>query len=117
MGEINRPHARRGEEGCKLRTYALFKKGCSLEPYLKWVDDQAKCRLMARFRMGVAPLRIEQGRYKANGRNDGSHGIPSEQRMCQVCAGVVGMKYIFYYNVMSTGFCFMHAWSLHLVKP
>ena len=35
--------------------------------------------------MGVAPLRIEQGRYEANGRNDGSHGIPSEQRVCQVC--------------------------------
>ena len=44
---------------------------------------------MSRFRMGVAPLRIEQGRYEANGRNDGSTGIPSEQRICQVCEGGV----------------------------
>ena len=87
LADINRPNAKRGAGGNKLRTYAMFKSECKQEVYLQCVDQQAKWRLMSRFRMGVAPLRIEQGRYEANGRNDGSTGIPSEQRICQVCEG------------------------------
>ena len=85
MAEINRTQARRGEGGNKLRTYALFKNVCKPEMYLTCIHDRAKCSMMSRFRMGVAPLRVEQGRYEANGRYDGSRGIPCDQRVCQVC--------------------------------
>ena len=85
LAEINRPNARHGEGGNKLRTYALFKSECKLEAYLQCTVEQVKWRLMSRFRMGVSPLRIEQGRFEANGLNNGSRGIPCDQRICQVC--------------------------------
>jgi len=85
LTDINKPNAKRGIGGNKLRTYATFKTECKWEAYLNIVHDKAKRRLLAKYRMGVAPLRIEQGRYEANGLNDGSRGIQSSQRICQVC--------------------------------
>ena len=39
--------------------------------------------LIAKLRMGVAPLRIELGRYKRS--DSGERGIPVESRICQCC--------------------------------
>ena len=77
---------RAGIGGNKLRTYATFKalEPYGMEPYLVFVSEPKKRRLLARFRMGIAPLRIERGRYEANGKV-GSRGVPPEERICQHC--------------------------------
>ena len=69
--------------GNKLRTYAQFKafEPYGFEPYLWIVRDRRKLRLLARFRMGIAPLRVETGRYAANG----CRGLPYDQRICEHC--------------------------------
>jgi hypothetical protein len=85
--ELDAERSRHGRGGNKLRTYATFKDAVELEPYLWRVKEIAHRRLIARLRMGVAPLRIELGRYEtstdSNGRS--SVGIPVERRLCQCC--------------------------------
>ena len=67
----------------KLRTYSIFKKDVGvMEPYLKLVDHRSKRSVLARFRMGVLPLRIETGRYELVLNN---RGIPVKFRVCQCC--------------------------------
>ena len=77
---------RAGIGGNKLRTYATFKalEPYGMEPYLVFVSEPKKRRLLARCRMGIAPFRIERGRYEANGKV-GSRGVPPEERICQHC--------------------------------
>jgi len=72
------------EGGSKLRTYAGFKCTVQLEPYLANVSNPAHRRLLSRLRMGVAPLRIETGRFERLGASV-PRGIPVEQRLCLVC--------------------------------
>ena len=74
----------RGQGGNKLRTYALFKENVGLEPYLWRVQESAHRRLISQVRMGVAPLRIELGRYEYAA--PGQRGLPVEERVCQVCS-------------------------------
>jgi hypothetical protein len=68
----------------KLRTYKRFKSVVLMESYLTRVRNRDKRGLLAMLRMGVAPLRVETGRYE---RVDAQHaaGIPFEQRVCLVC--------------------------------
>ena len=47
------------------------------------VSDWRKRSLLTRFRAGVSPLRIETGRYEANG--SGTRGIPAHDRICLCC--------------------------------
>ena len=54
--------------GNKLRTYKTFKHDFITEPY-------------AKFRCGVAPIRIETGRYGAN-------RVPPEARLCMQCSRI-----------------------------
>ena len=61
----------------------MFKEKNELEPYLWRVQDASHRRLIAQLRMGVAPLRIELGRYER--MVDGRIGLPAEERVCQVC--------------------------------
>ena len=48
----------------KLRTYKLFKKTYNTEPYCKVILPLKHRAAFAKFRCGVAPLRIETGRYE-----------------------------------------------------
>ena len=54
--------------GNKLRTYRTFKLDISCELYFK--------TLLSQFRCGVAPLRIETGRYER---------LPVNERICFMC--------------------------------
>ena len=38
-----------------------------MEPYLRYISNINKAKLLAKFRMGVSMLRIETGRYESNG--------------------------------------------------
>jgi len=42
---------------------------------------------MFKFRSGIAPLRIETGRYEAS--RYGQHGLPANERICLCCANGV----------------------------
>ena len=64
--DLHREKAKVGDGGNKLRTYARFKTEIALEPYLIHVHDDRKRALLFKFRAGIAPLRIETGRYECN---------------------------------------------------
>lgn len=59
-----------------LRTYALFKKVFGRENYVVLDMPKYLRSILAQFRCGILPLRIEMGRY---------HGEPVEERICTFC--------------------------------
>ncbi len=81
--ELQRVQARRGAGLNKLRTYRNFKAVFQTEDYVKLVDVRAQRRALAQFRLGVAPIRLETGRYER-----GRH-LPVDQRTCYVCTNAV----------------------------
>ena len=60
----------------KLRTYCTFKRIFSVEPYVYKVFNRAHRLILAPFRNGILPLKIETGRYTQ---------IPIEFRLCMLC--------------------------------
>ena len=87
IGDLDREVAKRGKGGNKLRTYRRFKSDVYTEPYLLYVVDDRKRALLFKFRSGVAPLRIETGRYEAS--KYGQKGLPVHERVCLCCANGV----------------------------
>jgi hypothetical protein len=90
--ELAREVAKSGREedgGNKLRTYALFKSHICREPYLSVLSDSRKRALMFKFRSGIAPLRIETGRYEMVKNPDSSKKSrvrrPVDERICFCC--------------------------------
>ena len=78
-------------ERSKLRIYRLFKNDCFKEKYLS-VNMSGKYKSsFSKFRCGVAPLKIETGRYE---------GVSIENRTCfnNICNvnNVLRMKNMFY---------------------
>lgn len=82
ISKVRRIEAQSGVGLNKLRTYALFKQELSLEPYLEAVTDIRKRVLLTKFRTGVAPLRIETGRYERP-------RIEANLRVCACCGSAV----------------------------
>ena len=64
----------------KLRTYKIFKHAYSTEIYVKCHLPRAHRSALAKFRCGVAPLKIETGRYE---------GLAPELRFCFNCPNMV----------------------------
>ena len=64
--------------GNKLRTYRKFKHSYSTEPYVKIITSKKYRSAYAKFRCGVAPLKIETCRY-------GLNRIPVEERLFESC--------------------------------
>ena len=60
----------------KLRTYVTFKQNVQLEPYVTMNITKQERSLMAQFRCGILPLRVETGCY----RNE-----PLQERYCVLC--------------------------------
>ncbi len=60
----------------KLRTYKIFKKSLEIEDYLKYNLSRAERSILAQFRLGVLPLRLETGRFV---RED------IDKRICTFC--------------------------------
>ena len=83
MCELNRVQARNGQGLNKLRTYRTFKELFQTEHYVKSIDIRARRRALAQLRCGVAPIRLETGRYER-----GRH-LPVEERCCYICQNAV----------------------------
>ena len=64
----------------KLRTYKLFKTTYVEEHYVKIIMQRNHRSTFAKFRMGLAPLRIEIGRYER---------LEEEQRACFNCGDTI----------------------------
>ena len=60
----------------KLRTYKLYKSEFITEQYCKMVLPLKHRSAFAKFRCGVAPIRLETGRYE---------NIPEQERVCPYC--------------------------------
>ena len=69
------------ENNNKLRTYRLFKREFLSEPYLEMPITGKERKALAQIRCGVAPLRIETGRWEKTN----NHRIPKEERVCLSC--------------------------------
>ena len=77
--QLNSDSARRGPEagGNKLRTYRRFKEADFTESYVKVIIQKKYRSAYAKFRCGVAPIKIETCRY-------GLNRVPVEQRVCEI---------------------------------
>ena len=64
----------------KLRTYKLYKFEYNTEDYCKLILPLKHRSALAKFRCGVAPLRLETGRYE---------NIPESERLCPYCRAFV----------------------------
>ena len=60
----------------KLRTYVLFKSTYSTENYVKALLSKRLRSVLAQFRSGILPLKVETGRFI---------GTPIELRLCELC--------------------------------
>ena len=70
---VSRTNDIRGNGRNKLRTYCLFKFDYEVESYCKILVALP----IAKFRCGVAPLKIETGRYE---------GLVENDRLCPCCS-------------------------------
>ena len=86
---LNTDTSRRGNGGNKLRTYKLFKSEFKVEDYCKMLLPLKNRSSFAKFRCGVAPIRIETGRYE---------GLSVEERICPFCSDIED-KNMFYLTV------------------
>ena len=73
---VNSHNSRSGNGGNKLRTYKLFKTTYQMEQYCKTIMPTSHRSAFAKFRCGVAPLRLETGRYE---------GLTVNERICPFC--------------------------------
>ena len=69
-----------GRSGNKLRTYRLFKNSFETEIYCKIAFPFSHRSAFAKFRCGVAPLRIETGRFE---------NLRIEERICCFCSDFI----------------------------
>lgn len=61
----------------KLRTYRSFKRDFNLEKYVTMDIPKPHRSVLAQFRCGVSPIRIETGRFRGEEVND---------RLCIICS-------------------------------
>lgn len=78
--DLDRQTSVSGSGRNKLRTYRLFKTEYKTEPYLNCVMSKAHRSAYAKFRCGVAPIRLETGRYER---------LEERERTCFHCKTVI----------------------------
>ncbi|XP_053402804.1 uncharacterized protein LOC128558049 [Mercenaria mercenaria] len=77
---INRITSNSGKGNNKLRTYCTFKSEFIVEDYCKIILPRKHMSALCKFRCGVAPIRIESGRYE---------NLQVENRICPFCPNIV----------------------------
>ena len=80
IDSVNNDRSRNGQSGNKLRSYRLFKQSFSTEKYVTLILPRKHRAAFCKFRAGVAPLRIETGRYER---------LPVDQRLCPFCKDLI----------------------------
>ena len=87
--KLNATSAIRGnaQGGNKLRTYSQFKNEYGTEPYVTINTRKCYRSAYAKFRFGVAPIKIKICRY-------GLNRVPVEQRLCDECNLIMDEFYV-----------------------
>ena len=80
INDVRRENARQGAEKNKLRLYKCFKSEYKTENYVKCMLPREHRSAYSKFRCGVAPIRIETGRYER---------LALEDRRCFSCLNQV----------------------------
>ena len=80
VNKVSSDQGARPSQANKLRTFNKFKFDYGAEYYVKSVLSRNNRSAIAKFRCGVAPLRIETGRFER---------LPVDQRLCFHCNGLV----------------------------
>ena len=75
--DLNRVTAVNGNGRNKLRTYRTFKDVYTVENYCKLNLPYPHRSAFSKFRCGVAPIRLETGRYE---------NLTEPQRICPICS-------------------------------
>ena len=88
--ELSRERARQGNGQNKLRTYRTYKSSFETETYVKVLMPFALRSSIAKFRIGIAPLRLETGRYEGLAVNQQTgfncnENVESEQHVLLKC--------------------------------
>ena len=85
LDQINVPigPSRRGRN--KLRTFCQFKNSYLVENYCAIILPPCHRSAFSKFRCGVAPIRIETGRFE---------GLPEERRLCPFCNVIEGESHV-----------------------
>ena len=73
---VNCIMAKTGHGGNKLRLYQKFKFDCETETYVNILMPYSHRSALAKFRTGVAPIRLETGRYER---------LDVNNRICPIC--------------------------------
>ena len=76
---LNTVSSRRGNGANKLRTYKLFKTEFQVEEYCEQLLPLKHRSAFAKFRCGVAPIKIETGHYE---------NLVVEERICPFCSNI-----------------------------
>ena len=89
MERLNTEFAVRGQDagGNKLRTYRKFKENYDTEQYVEVITQKRYRSAYAKFRCGVAPIKLETCRY-------GLNRMPVHQRLCESCNVVEDECYV-----------------------
>ena len=82
----------RGTGGNKLRNYKLFKTSWEPEQFCRIIMPQSHRSAFPKFRSGVAPLRIETGRYE---------DLRITEILCPFCRDLPKTNFMFCLNVHS----------------
>ena len=77
---INSVNGTSNSGGNKLRTYKLFKQSYGTEHYCNLILPRNHRSAFSRFRCGVAPIRLETGRYER---------LPEAERVCPFCSSEI----------------------------
>ena len=81
--------------GNKLRTHRRFKESYTTEQYVRIIIQKKYRSVYAKFRCGVAPIKLESGRYSLN-------HVPVVQRMCEECNVVEDVCHVIMYCTLYT---------------
>ena len=77
----------------KLRTYCKFKTEFKVENYCTIILPRTHRAAFSKFRCGVAPIRLETGRYE---------GLPVDRRLCQFCGVIENESHVLLYCKLYT---------------
>ena len=95
--KLNAEFARGGPDagGNKLRTYTRFKESYTTEQYVRIIIQKKYRSAYAKFRCGLAPIKLESCRY-------GLNHVPVDQRLCEECNVVEDECHVIMYCTLYT---------------
>ena len=111
--KVESDQAVRPNQRNKLRTYRLFKREYWTEPYVEEVINRQHRSTLAKFRCGVAPLKIETGRYEQiphdqKFRLNFANKVEGELHVLTECPLYDDLRHVLYQKAADSSGTFIH---------